>query len=224
MNSLEKTIGYCFKNIKLLEQAVTHRSSAHDPGTERYERLEFLGDSILGWVTADFLFREHTDLSEGKMTRLRAEHVSEQALYPVAVKLGIGKHLRLSRGEELSGGRERVSILADTVEAVIAAIYLDGGIEAARRFIFEYVIDPAAFEAVESHTDYKSELQELVQRDAGGTIEYILVSQSGPDHDKRFVFSVSVNGDQLGTGEGRSKKEAEQIAAEKALEVLKNER
>ena len=224
MNSLEKSIGYSFKNTKLLEQAVTHRSYAHDHGTESYERLEFLGDSILGWVTADFLFREHADLSEGKMTRLRAEHVSEQALYPVAVKLGIGNYLRLSRGEELSGGRERVSILADTVEAVIAAIYLDGGIEAAKRFIFEYVIDQAAFEAAESHTDYKSELQELVQRDAGGTIEYILVSQSGPDHDKRFVFSVSVNGEQLGTGEGRSKKEAEQFAAEKALEVLKNER
>ena len=224
MNSLEKTIGYSFKNIKLLEQAVTHRSYAHDHGIESYERLEFLGDSILGWVTADYLFREHTDLTEGKMTKLRAEHVSEQALYPVAVRLGIGKHLRLSRGEELSGGRDRVSILADTVEAMIAAIYLDGGIEAAKRFIFGFVIDPAAFEAVESHTDYKSELQELVQRDAGGTIEYILVSQSGPDHDKRFVFSVSVNGEQLGTGEGRSKKEAEQFAAEKALEVLKNER
>ena len=221
MNSLEKAIGYSFKNRELLEQALTHSSYANERDTVSYERLEFLGDSILGWIAADHLYRNTVNMSEGKMTRLRAEHVCEQALYPVAVKLGIGEHLRLSKGEELSGGRSRVSILADTVEALIAAIYLDGGLEAARKFVFDHVLDIADLTGDVSHTDYKSELQELVQKDAGGTVEYSLVSQSGPDHDKRFVFSVAVNGKPLGSGEGRSKKEAEQAAAEKALDALK---
>ena len=130
--------------------------------------------------------------------------------------------IRLSKGEECSGGRKRVSILADTVEALIAAIYLDGGIEAAKRFVFDHVLDISEINSEESHNDSKSELQELVQKDAGSVIEYTLVSQSGPDHDKRFVFSVSVNGSPLGIGEGKSKKEAEQAAAEKALEILRS--
>lgn len=221
MNSIEKAIGYTFRNRKLLEQALTHSSYANDRNAESYERLEFLGDSILGWVTADWLYRSTGNMPEGKMTRLRAEHVSEQALYPVAVRLGIGPHLKLSRGEELSGGRGRISILADTVESLIAAIYLDGGIDAARKFIFDYVLDTSSLNSDECRGDYKSELQELVQKDVDGSIEYNLVSQSGPDHDKRFVFSVTVNGNVLGTGEGRSKKEAEQSAAEKALQALK---
>ncbi len=221
MNSLEKAIGYKFINRKLLDNALTHSSFANEHGTESYERLEFLGDSILGWITADYLYNTYMDMPEGKMTRLRAEHVSEHALYPVALRLGIGDHLRLSKGEECSGGRNRVSILADTVEALIAAIYLDGGIEAAKRFVFGHVLDISDMNAGESHNDFKSELQELVQKKAGSAIEYTMLSQSGPDHDKRFVFSVSVNGSVVGTGEGKSKKEAEQAAAEKALETIR---
>ena len=221
MNSLETAIGYCFKNKKLLHKALTHSSYANEHGVESYERLEFLGDSILGWITADYLYTNYKDMPEGKMTKLRAEHVSEQALYPVAVRLGIGNHLRLSRGEELSGGRNTVSILADTIEALIAAIYLDSGIDAAKKFIFENVFDSFEVEAGGQHNDFKSELQELIQKDAGSAIEYAMLSQSGPDHDKRFVFSVSVNGKVLGTGEGKTKKEAEQAAAQMALEVLR---
>ena len=221
MNSLEKAIGYSFKNRELLEQALTHSSYANDRNTVSYERLEFLGDSLLGYITADYLYRNTVNLSEGKMTRLRADHVSEQALYPVALTLDVGPYMRLSKGEEISGGRNRVSILADMIEAIIAAIYLDGGLEEAKKFVFDHVLDVSALKIEGSHTDYKSELQELVQKDAGGYVEYSLVSQSGPDHDKRFVFSVTVNGKVLGEGEGRSKKEAEQAAAEKALKELK---
>ncbi len=221
MNSLEKAIGYSFKNRELLEQALTHSSYANDRNTVSYERLEFLGDSLLGYITADYLYRNTVNLSEGKMTRLRADHVSEQALYPVALRLDVGPYMRLSKGEEISGGRNRVSILADMIEAIIAAIYLDGGLEEAKKFVFDHVLDVSALKIEGSHTDYKSELQELVQKDAGGYVEYSLVSQSGPDHDKRFVFSVTVNGKVLGEGEGRSKKEAEQAAAEKALKELK---
>ena len=222
MNSLETAIGYCFRNKKLLHTALTHSSFANEHGVESYERLEFLGDSILGWITADFLYTTYKYMPEGKMTKLRAEHVSEQALYPVAVRLGIGNHLRLSRGEEFSGGRNRISILADTIEALIAAIYLDSGIDAAKKFIFENVFDSFDADAGGQHNDFKSELQELVQKDVGSAIEYELLSQSGPDHDKHFVFSVSVNGKVLGTGEGKSKMEAEQAAAQKALEVLQS--
>ena len=221
MNSLEKAIGYSFKNRELLEQALTHSSYANDRNTVSYERLEFLGDSLLGYITADYLYRNTVNLSEGKMTRLRADHVSEQALYHVALRLDVGPYMRLSKGEEISGGRNRVSILADMIEAIIAAIYLDGGLEEAKKFVFDHVLDVSALKIEGSHTDYKSELQELVQKDAGGYVEYSLVSQSGPDHDKRFVFSVTVNGKVLGEGEGRSKKEAEQAAAEKALKELK---
>ena len=222
MNSLETAIGYCFKNKKLLHTALTHSSFANEHGVESYERLEFLGDSILGWIAADYLYTNYKDMPEGKMTKLRAEHVSEQALYPVAVRLGIGNHLRLSRGEELSGGRNTVSILADTIEALIAAIYLDSGVDAAKKFIFENVLDSFEVDAGGRHNDFKSELQELVQKNAGSTIEYALLSQSGPDHDKHFVFSVSVNGNVLGTGDGKSKKEAEQAAAQMALEALRS--
>lgn len=221
MINLEDSIGYRFHNRKLLEQALTHSSYANEHFTASYERLEFLGDSILGLVTAESLFRDEGNLSEGKMTRLRAEYVSEQALYPVAVKLGIGSHLKLSKGEEASGGRKRISILADTIEALIAAIYLDGGIEAAKKFIYDHVFDGSGMIKEKIHNDFKSELQELVQKDAGGCIEYTLLSEIGPDHDKRFVFSVTVNGSTLGQGEGKSKKEAEQAAAAAALKVLK---
>ena len=221
MNTIEKIIGYEFKNKALLEQAFTHSSYAHDKNSESYERLEFLGDSVLGFVTACFLFHAEPPLAEGIMSRTRSELVCEQALYRVASSLGFGELLRLSRGEELSGGRERVSILADSVEALIAAIYLDAGLEKAREFIFRFVLP----ETVDLHEgrpyDYKSTLQELVQKNPESHIEYRLVKETGPDHDKRFVFCVLVNGKVCGQGEGRTKKEAEQNAAAAALENLK---
>ncbi|MBO6013976.1 MAG: ribonuclease III [Oscillospiraceae bacterium] len=221
MNKIEKIIGYEFKNKTLLDQAFTHSSYAHENNTESYERLEFLGDSVLGFVTAGFLFDARPVLSEGTMSRTRSELVCEQALYQVAHRLGFGELLLLSRGEELSGGRTRVSILADSVEALIAAIYLDGGIKNAKAFIFRFVLP----ETVDLHEgrpyDYKSALQELVQKNAESRIEYRLVKETGPDHDKRFIFSVLVNGTLYGEGEGRTKKEAEQNAAAAALKSIK---
>ena len=221
MNRLEKIIGYEFENKALLEQAFTHSSFAHDRNTESYERLEFLGDAVLGFVTAGFLFSREPGLAEGIMSRTRSELVCEQSLYQVASRLGFGEYLRLSRGEELSGGRERVSILADSVEALIAAIYLDSGLEKAREFIFRFVL-PETIDLHEGRPyDYKSTLQELVQKNADSRIEYRLVKETGPDHDKRFVFCVLINGTVFGEGEGRTKKDAEQKAAAAALENLK---
>ena len=221
MNRIEKIIGYEFKNKALLEQAFTHSSYAHDRNTESYERLEFLGDAVLGFVAAGFLFSKEPALAEGIMSRTRAELVCEQSLYQVASRLGFGECLHLSRGEELSGGRERVSILADSVEALIAAIYLDAGLEKAKEFIFRFVL-PETIDLHEGRPyDYKSTLQELVQKKADSRIEYRLVKETGPDHDKRFVFYVLINGTVYGEGEGRTKKDAEQKAAAAALENLK---
>ena len=220
MNRIERIIGYEFKNKALLEQAFTHSSYAHDKNTESYERLEFLGDSVLGFVTAGFLFDSRPVLDEGIMSRTRSELVCEQSLYQVACRLGFGELLQLSRGEELSGGRTRVSILADSVEALIAAIYLDGGIENAKEFIFRFVL-PETIDLHEGRLyDFKSALQELVQKNTEGRIEYRLVNETGPDHDKRFLFCVLVNGALCGEGEGRTKKEAEQKAAAAALKKL----
>ncbi|MBR0040632.1 MAG: ribonuclease III [Oscillospiraceae bacterium] len=221
--TLESRIGYHFRRGELLETALTHSSCAnerHAPGTESYERLEFLGDSVLGLVTAEYLFAQTPALPEGRMTRLRAELVCENSLHRTALALGLGEHLRLGRGEELTGGRERVSILADVVEAIIAAIYLDGGMDEAKRFIMAHVLSGAEIGAEHAVADYKTALQELVQRKGEVAIRYELVGESGPDHNKTFSFSVSVDGETVGEGSGRTKKEAEQMAARCALERL----
>ena len=224
MRNLEEKLGYSFKNLSLLETALTHSSYAnekHAPGVESYERLEFLGDSILGLVTADFLYQHEPRLPEGRMTRLRAELVCEASLHQVALSLGVGDCMRLGRGEEHSGGRERPSILADMVEAIIAAMYLDGGLAAARRFILGQVLNEVQIGEAHQTVDYKTELQELVQQKPGRVISYEMTGESGPDHDKRFYFRVSVDGRAVGEGEGRTKKEAEQMAASRALEALR---
>lgn len=224
MRNLEEKLGYSFKNLSLLETALTHSSYAnekHAPGVESYERLEFLGDSILGLVTADYLFRHEPSLPEGRMTRLRAELVCEASLHQVALSLGLGGCMRLGRGEEHSGGRERPSILADMVEAIIAALYLDGGLDAARRFILGQVLNEVQIGEAHQALDYKTELQELVQQKPGRVISYEMTGESGPDHDKRFYYRVSVDGRAVGEGEGRTKKEAEQMAASRALEALR---
>ena len=224
MQKLEETIGYRFRNRKLLETALTHSSFAnerHDPGEESYERLKFLGDSILGHIAADFLYRQDPPIPEGRMTRLRAELVCEQSLHRIAQRMELGKYMRLGRGEERTHGRERPSILADMVESILAAMYLDSGsLEEPRRFILNELLLPADLGEQHRSEDYKTALQELIQRKPNQLISYEMLGQSGPDHDKTFVFRVLVNGVPVGEGSGRSKKEAEQMAAREALEHL----
>lgn len=228
MQELEKKLNYTFRDPALLSEALSHSSYANEHRAAHLnsnERLEFLGDSVLGFVTAEFLFVQHPDLPEGDLTRIRAALVCEQSLYEVAQKLGLGKYLKLGRGEEAGGGRERTSILADATEAVFAAVYLDGGIGAASALIHRVLLDAEREEVVEERRrDYKTELQELVQRKSDQLLRYELTGSSGPDHAKEFAFRVTLNGAEIGTGTGRSKKEAEQSAACAALEHLKNEK
>ena len=227
MLELEKKLNYTFRDRKLLSEALSHSSYANEhrsAGLKSNERLEFLGDSVLGFVTAEFLFAQHPDLPEGDLTRIRAALVCEQSLYEVAQKLDLGRYLKLGRGEEAGGGRKRTSILADATEAVFAAVYLDGGIGAASALIHRVLLDAEREEVVEERRrDYKTALQELVQRTPGRTITYQLVEATGPDHCRVFVMEVSVDGRVAGRGEGRSKKEAEQAAAKAALEAAEKE-
>ena len=224
MRELEEALGYRFQNDALLREALRHSSYANEHrGAEAVsnERLEFLGDSVLGFVTAEFLFRRHPDAPEGELTRTRARLVCEESLHEVAQRLGLGKYLCLGRGEESGGGRERASILADATEAVIAAVYLDGGIEAASSLIHRVLLDDVTeTRAAEQRHDYKTALQELVQRKPGQTLHYRLSGESGPDHAKTFTVTVYLNDDVVGTGSGHSKKEAEQMAACDALSRL----
>ena len=223
MDELEAKIGYSFKDRALLRTALTHSSYAnerHGGDCQSYERLEFLGDSILGLITAEFLYAHEPRLPEGRMTKLRAELVCESSLYRVALKLELGKHMRLGRGEEHTGGRQRPTILAEMVEAIIAAMYLDSGMEQSRRFVLEMILKDAPIDESHTNADYKTRLQELVQRKSDQHISYTMTGESGPDHNKLFSFSVSINGVPAGEGSGRTKKEAEQMAAMKALEAL----
>ncbi len=227
MRDLEDAIGYQFRDAALLREALRHSSYANEHrGDESAsnERLEFLGDSVLGFVTAEFLFSRHPDAPEGELTRIRARLVCEESLHEVARRLNLGEYLCLGHGEEAGGGRQRASILADATEAVIAAVYLDGGIEAASALIHRVLLDDVTeVRAAEKRVDYKTALQELVQRKPGRTITYRLVGESGPDHAKTFTVAVLLGDDVAGTGSGRSKKEAEQMAARDALEKLKTE-
>ena len=221
MDALEQKLGYQFRDRGLLEHALTHSSYANEHrslGLTSNERLEFLGDSVLGMVAAERLFREHPDMPEGELTRTRAALVCETALHQVALSLGLGRYLRLGRGEDAGGGRERPSILADATEAVLAAVYLDGGMEAVRPIIEELILGREGEES--SGRDYKTALQELVQRTPGRAVSYSLVGETGPDHCRVFVTEVSVDGVSAGRGEGRTKKESEQMAAKAALEKL----
>ena len=220
---LEEKIGHTFRDASLLETALTHSSYSNERhnASPCYERLEFLGDSILGFVTAEFLYRHEPPIPEGRMTRLRAELVCEQSLYGIALELELGHYMRLGRGEENSGGRQRKSVLADMVEALIAALYLDAGLEEAKRFVTDKLLSRAEISDTHRMLDCKTELQELVQQEGEVSIQYEEVSESGPDHNKTFTFRVVINGNQAGEGSGRTKKEAEQAAAGKALERLR---
>ena len=221
MESLEKKLGYTFRDRSLLSEALNHSSYANEHRSAEVssnERLEFLGDSVLGFVTAEFLFKTYGKLPEGDLTRIRAALVCEQSLYEVAKFLGLGQYLKLGKGEEAGGGRQRQSILADATEAVFAAVYLDGGMERVRELICRVLLSRAP--AAEERRDYKTTLQEIVQRRSGQVLTYHMVDESGPDHNKTFLLPGRLNGAPVGQGRGHSKKEAEQAAARDALEKL----
>ena len=217
-------IDYKFKEESLLRLAMTHSSYAnehHGTHLQCNERLEFLGDSVLGFVTAGYLFTHYPDLPEGDLTKLRAAVVCEGALDEIAHEIGIPEAIRLGHGEEMGGGRKRASILADATEALLGAIFMDGGIEPARAFVLRFI--PHKVEvalAGGAFKDYKTMLQEIVQKNKQETLEYRLAGQSGPDHDKRFTMELLLNSNVFASGTARSKKEAEQLAAKKALELI----
>ena len=217
----EQSLGYTFKDKSLLRNALTHSSYANEhknEGMGSNERLEFLGDAILGLVVAEYLFAAHPNKPEGELTKLRADLVCEKNLAYVAMELGLGKVLRLGHGESHGGGSHRPSMLADAVEAVLAASYLDGGMEVPKGIIHRLILQKKP--VAPGNGDYKTRFQELVQRQKDQVISYALVGQSGPDHDKIFTVEVSVNGAVVGTGTGSSKKRAEQDAAHAAMEKL----
>ena len=224
METLEKKLGYTFQDKSLLENALTHSSCANESKgrLQSNERLEFLGDSILGMVVADHLYRNHPDLPEGDLTRTRAALVCEESLVVVAEELGLGAYLHLGRGEEAGGGRQRPSIRADAVEAVLAAVYLDGGIGSARKIIQKYILSREVA-GLTKPRDHKTALQEVVQKHPDDRLTYTVTGESGPAHDKRFQVTVALNGKALAVGEGRSKKAAEQQAAKAALTKLEQQ-
>lgn len=221
IEKLQQAVGYKFKDVRLLQRALTHTSYANECNeghNKSNERLEFLGDSVLGIITAEHFYLNYKDLPEGELTKLRAATVCENSLSSFARQLGLGEYLLLGKGEMCTGGNNRPSILADAFEALIAAIYLDGGIEEAKKFVLKYVD-----KAVEEHRgfkDYKTVLQEVIQKNPGEVIEYVLVKESGPDHNKRFEVEVHLNSNVIGRGVGTSKKKAEQLAAKEALELM----
>ncbi len=218
---LMKRLGYTFQNPALLREALTHSSYANE-GKRQFqsnERLEFLGDSVLGMIAATYLF-EHYKEQEGELTKLRASIVCEQALSSYSRAIGVGEYLYLGKGERMNGGQDRASILADAFEAILAAIYLDSGMEAATAFVLPYLKAEIDASRRRHFKDYKTQLQEIVQQVPEERVEYVLVGESGPDHSKRFSVEVHLNSNVIGKGTGKSKKEAEQLAAKEALVLM----
>ena len=216
----EQKINYEFKNKEYILEALTHSSYSNENKNYPFnERLEFLGDSVLSIVISDYLFKKETKLPEGELTKIRANIVCEESLSEVSKNIHLGKYMLLGKGEEATGGRERISILADALEAVIAAIYLDGGIKCAREFILtnmEKIINDSIKGKI--FRDYKTCLQEVLQSNGENNIWYKLIEEKGPEHNKGFVMEVGINDTVLGIGEGKSKKDAEQVAAKCALD------
>ncbi len=222
IGKFEEIIGYKFRDRSLIEHALTHSSYANEkklPGGSN-ERLEFLGDSVLSIVVSEYLYTHLSHIAEGELTKLRASLVCEKSLHIFAQKIQLGDYLRLGKGEENTGGRERPSILADAFEAVIAAIYLDGGFEPVSRHILRFMPEDIQYKKKPVFNDFKTILQEIVQKNPEEKVEYVLVGEEGPDHNKRFVVEVCLNSNVIGRGKGRSKKEAEQLAAKEALELM----
>ncbi len=222
MENFESLIKYNYKNKALLKEALTHSSFANEGKKcgKNNERLEFLGDSVLSIVVAEYLFKHYKHLPEGELTKLRASLVCEKSLHKFALKIGLGECLMLGKGEENTGGRQRPSILADAFEAVIASIYLDGGFEAARNFVLGFIPEHIDTNKVSVLSDFKTALQEIIQKNREEKIEYVLIDEVGPDHNKSFLVEVHLNSNVIGTGKGKSKKQAEQLAAKEALELM----
>lgn len=222
MESLEKRLQYKFNNINYLKNALTHSSYANEvrDGFTSNERLEFLGDSVLSVIVSEYIFAKFPDMPEGELTRLRASLVCEKALCSFSRELHLGDYLMLGKGEERGGGRERDSILADAFEAVLAAIFLDGGMAPAKEHIMRFVLRDVKHTSEETFKDYKTTLQEIIQRNPEESVTYILTNQSGPDHNKSFTVEVHLNSNVIGVGSGSSKKRAEQMAAKQALELM----
>lgn len=221
MKNVEDKIGYAFKNTRLLENALTHSSYANESKKESNERLEFLGDSVLSIIVSDYIFRRLPNVAEGWLSKYRATLVCEQSLYDISKKISLSKFILLGRGEEMTGGRERPSIVSDAFEAVIAAIYLDGGMEAARKWVINLMRD-SIDDVILGHryADYKTMLQEALQKGTSGKVTYRTVSETGQDHDKIFEVEVLVDDVPQNRGKGHNKKEAEQNAAHTALKSI----
>lgn len=219
---IEQNIQYVFQNKMLLKQAFSHSSFVNElkkKGMESYERLEFLGDAVLEMITSEFLFENYRDLPEGKLTKLRASIVCEFTLSSVSEMLHYGDFVLLSKGEEQTGGRYRSSILCDLFESVLGAIYLDGGMEAAKQYVHTFLLTDIEHKTL--FYDAKTTLQEMVQKDGKGVVTYNMLEEKGPDHNKSFVTQVLVDGIPLATGEGSSKKNAQQMAAYRAILMLR---
>ncbi len=222
MKNFEEYLGYKFKNSDLLKNALAHSSYANEVHSKHgsNERLEFLGDSVLSIIVSEYLFNNYKELPEGELTKLRASLVCEKTLCIFAKELHIGDFLLLGKGEAQNHGNERASILADAFEAVLAAIFLDGGMEVAKKHVLRFVIPELENREFELFKDYKTSLQEVIQRNPEERLTYVLIDESGPDHDKRFTVEVHLNSNVIGTGSGRSKKQAEQQAARQALKLM----
>lgn len=223
MKSLENRLGYKFNNIALLKNALTHSSYANEVrnGISSNERLEFLGDSVLSIIVSEHIYKNFPNMPEGELTRLRSSLVCEKALCAFSREIGVGEYLLLGKGEDKGGGRERDSILADAFEAILAAIYLDGGMECAKKHVMNFVLRELKVHSNEdAMKDYKTALQEIIQRNPEESVCYNLVSESGPDHDKSFTVEVCLNSNVIGKGSGKSKKQAEQMAAMQALSLM----
>lgn len=222
LEKLEQEIGYTFKNKELIKTALTHTSYAYEHNKESNEKLEYLGDSILEFISSKYLFNTYKNLREGEMTKVRAAVVCEDSLYKIATKHNFSDFLYLGKSEILNNGRYSKAILADSVEAVIAAMYLDSDINQVEKFIIENLKEPIEIATKNvGNKDYKTVLQEKLQIHGNVNIKYTIIKEEGPDHDKTFESKVEVNGKQIGIGTGKSKKASEMMAAKKALETLK---
>ncbi len=220
LTEFQEKLNYKFNNEDLLVTALTHSSYANECGGAYNERLEFLGDSVLGFITAEYFFSHRKNVPEGELTRLRAITVCEKSLFGFAKEIDLGSYILLGKGETNTGGRERPSILSDAFEAVIAAIYLDGGMESAKEFVLRFVREAQSNKNDAAFRDYKTILQEIIQRNPEERLEYVLVGESGPAHDKVFEVEIHLNSNCIGKGSGHSKKLAEQAAAGEALRLM----
>ncbi|MCM1387959.1 MAG: ribonuclease III [Bacillus sp. (in: Bacteria)] len=223
LEELEQKIGYSFRDKHLLRQALTHSSFANEQKINKYddyERLEFLGDAVLELVSSEFLFREHETMAEGQLTRLRASMVCEQALAYCAREFGLEQYILLGKGEEMTGGRTKDSIISDVMEAIIGALYVDNGMDEAKAYIHRFILSD--LEHKQLFYDAKTILQEHVQQKNEGTLHYALIKEEGPDHDKLFVVEARIDDKIIGEGQGRTKKAAEQQAAYQALRMMKD--